>query len=142
MSDLRQSIGGFRNGGKLLNTTEALAALIKRVDELEADQFSMIGALQGLGMDRCQSTEEWHKVHDLIYGGDRCQCVRSFDPDFFFDENDEENDGFDRLVDVFRQITSKGHNNLMLRFPRTDGVLDEPYFSAYQKATALRGGGR
>lgn len=139
-SSLKLSIGGFRSrragsATGVLPTNEVLRRLLVRVEELEADRFDMIGALQSLGMDRCDTSRVWYPKNQLIYGGDRCQCVNEFNPDHFFSEEDEEAQGFSNLVEVMKQISQKGHNALWDRFPKTDlGLWKEPYLSAYQEA--------
>ena len=140
MTSLRQIIGGFSLHGKRVTAHQAIVALIARVDDLEADQFAHIGALHALGAGRCDTTGEWFRDAELIRAGDRCQSLKAFDPDHFFSEFDDEDQGTLNLVELFREIQSRGLTKLLVKFPRDEtGTLIEPYLSAH-KAAARQGG--
>jgi len=140
MTSLRQTIGGFSIYGKRVTAYEAIVALIARVDDLESDQEGHITALQELGADRCDTTKKWFLKSQLICAGDRCQCIEMFDPDHFFSEFDDEEQGVKNLVELFREIQRRGLTKLLVKFPKNEmGTLIEPYLSAYK--TAARQGG-
>tara|TARA_R110000868_G_scaffold227432_4_gene480423 strand:+ start:441 stop:869 length:429 start_codon:yes stop_codon:yes gene_type:complete len=140
MTSLRQIIGGFSLHGKRVTAHQAIVALIARVDDLEADQFAHIGALHALGAGRCDTTGEWFRDAELIRAGDRCQSLKAFDPDHFFSEFDDEEQGNKNLIELFREIQSRGLTKLLVKFPRDEtGTLIEPYLSAY-RAAARQGG--
>ena len=137
---LRQVIGGFMLDGKRISPTQAIAALLARVEDLESDQFAHIGALHALGAGRCDTTGEWFLAAELIRAGDRCQSLKAFDPDHFFSEFDDEEQGTRNLVELARDIQRRGLNAILAKFPRDEmGTLIEPYLSAYR--TAARQGG-
>jgi Iap family predicted aminopeptidase len=63
-----------------------------------------------------------------------------FDPDHFFSEFDDEEQGVKNLVELFREIQRRGLTKLLVKFPKNEmGTLIEPYLSAYK--TAARQGG-
>ena len=140
MTSLRQIIGGFSLDGKRVTAHQAIVALIARVDDLEADQFAHIGALHALGAGRCDTTGDWFRDAELIRAGDRCQSLKAFDPDHFFSEFDDEEQGNKNLIELFREIQRRGLNEILAKFPRNEKAsLIEPYLSAY-RAAARQGG--
>ena len=137
---IRPSIGGFRTPGHggLLSTEKTLQLLIEKFDALENDQIAMIDALQQLGLDRCDTSRKWLPKTQLICAGDRCQSVAEFSPDHFWNEDDDETQGFANMVGVFIQIQAKGHYSLKAKFPHNGKILQEPYLKAYKQALRIR----
>jgi hypothetical protein len=128
---IKRGIAGFAMNGKKLSQEQVIAALITRVDSLEADQFAHIGALHALGAGRCDTTGQWMIESQLIRAGDRCQSIKAFDPDHFFSEFDDEDQGFKNLVEIFREINRRGLHSVFSKMPRDpNGILVEPYRSA------------
>ena len=70
-------------------------------------------------------------IAGFVMNGDRCQSIKVFDPDHFFSEFDDEDQGFKNLVEIFREINRRGLHSVFSRMPRDNkGVLVEPYRSA------------
>jgi len=133
---LRHTIGGFTQNGERITASQALIALLARVEDLEDDQFAHIGALHALGAGRCDTTGEWFLESQLIRAGDRTQSLKSFDVDHFYSEFDDEKQGQSNLVELFQQIYRRGLKDLLAKFPRDEmGTFIEPYKSACIKAT-------
>lgn len=93
-NSLRSAIGAVRCecGGKL-NEPQIFQRIISRLVEIEEDQFSMIGALQRLGADKCDQCGYWDK--DCWCLLDHCSCLSclSANPEWPLDDeglNDQE----------------------------------------------------
>ena len=137
---IKRGIAGFVMNGKKISLEQVIAYLITRIDSLEEDQFAHIGALHALGAGRCDTTGEWFRDAELIRAGDRCQSLKAFDPDHFFSEFDDEEQGNKNLIELFREIQRRGLNEILAKFPRNEKAsLIEPYLSAY-RAAARQGG--
>jgi len=134
---IRRRIGDrlCANGAEI-TTAKAIEMLSQEIAELSADVGAMGEALMELGMDRCDTSRQWLSNASLIKGGDRCQSVKDFDPDYFFREDDADDENLDaRMVQVFREINSKGLTYLLDRFPHDKaGKLTEPYLGWARKS--------
>ena len=128
---IKRGIAGFVMNGKRLSQQQVIAELITRVESLEEDQFAHIGALHALGAGRCDTTGQWLLESQLIRAGDRCQSIKAFDPDHFFSEFDDDEQGFKNLVEIFREINRRGLHSVFAKMPRDPNkILVEPYRSA------------
>lgn len=84
------AIGAVRcECGGRLNEMQVFHRIISRLNDLDEENFRLIGALQVLGADRCDHCGQWVKVH--WHWGDRCWCLDclQFDPAGPITEDDE-----------------------------------------------------
>ena len=74
---------------KRLESFDVIRRLISRVEEMEEDQFKMIGALQVLGADKCDQCGEWQK--DCFAMFDRCRCAHCLEgnPEGILSQDDD-----------------------------------------------------
>lgn len=98
---------------KRLETFDILRRLISRVEELEEEQFKMIGALQVLGVDKCDQCAEWQK--DCFSMLDRCRCARCLEgnPEGVLYEDGDSETNSQLETGVVRYLSGRG-----LRVPK------------------------
>lgn len=129
---MRVGLGGMRHGKELLTQKQINTYMLARIIDLEDNEFKMCGALQLLGLDQCDTCEEWSK--HTINAGDRCQCRDCFDPWHFMHEDDDQETADQILPSLIAHIRNDG--KLMALLPKTkDGALEEPFLSEYRKQT-------
>jgi hypothetical protein len=132
---VRRNIAGdlFLYGTKA-RACDVIVEFARRIQQLEGDQFAMVGALQSLGADQCDTSGEWLPVAQLVKAGDRCQAVEHFDPGHFAREDDDAETLEQILPEMIRQILHKPA--CIDKLPRdSQGVILEPFLSAYRQVT-------
>lgn len=109
-NSLRISIGSVRcECGGVLSNTQTLNRLISRLNDIEEDQFRMIGALQRLGADRCDQCGDWDI--DTWQDGDDCLCKRciEFNQDLPLSNEDLDEDTYNRKAkSIVKYLTGRG----------------------------------
>lgn len=128
-NSLRSAIGAVRcECGARLNQAQVASRIISRLNEIEEDQFRMIGALQRLGADRCDRCGEWNVGCWTLF--DHCSCLKCLadNPDWPLEDEGLEEREFDEMANsIVRFLAGKGRTP-----PRYSGEL----LKAYQRITA------
>lgn len=123
-NSLRSAIGAVRcECGGALNQAQIFARIISRLNEIEEDQFRMIGALQRLGADRCDRCGEWKTQTWALF--DHCSCLECLadNPDWpLEDEGLNEQESAEMANSIVRFLAGKGRTP-----PRYSGQLKEAY---------------
>lgn len=123
-NSLRSAIGAVRcECGGPLNQAQVNARIISRLDEIEEEQFRLIGALQRLGADRCDHCGEW--ATDCWSLFDHCVCLKCLadNPDSPLEDEDlEENECAEMATSIVRFLAGKGRTPL-----KYSGSLLEAY---------------
>jgi hypothetical protein len=124
---LRSVIGGTAcECGARLNEAQVTQRIISRLNEIEEDQFKMIGALQRLGADKCDQCGDWDK--DCWQLLDHCMCRKCLEgnPEGPLADEGLNESEYDQIANsVVRFLTSHGlslHSKLL-----------KPYYLAISK---------
>lgn len=123
-NSLRSAIGSMRcDCGGALNQAQVNMRMARRLDELDAANFRLIGALQRLGADRCDHCGSWDRDCWALF--DHCSCLKclSDNPDWpMSDEGLNEQEITEMATSIVRYLSGKGRTP-----PRYSGLLHKAY---------------